>query len=105
MTSASAGPDPHLLFLSALSGERDTSFRTRREAFLFSMLGQAAVMALIVYFSSCVIRNAPEITRKLPNLNALPLIFSGDSGGGGGGHDPLPASQGNLPEASLDTQI
>jgi len=69
------------------------------------MLGQAAVMALIVYFSSCVIRNAPEITRKLPNLNALPLIFSGDSGGGGGGHDPLPASQGNLPEASLDTQI
>jgi TonB family protein len=33
------------------------------------------------------------------------LIFSGHNGGGGGGLDPLSASHGNPPRASLDTQV
>lgn len=35
----------------------------------------------------------------------LPLIFSGDNGGGGGNFDLLPASRGTPPRASLDAQI
>jgi protein TonB len=35
----------------------------------------------------------------------LPLVFSGQSGGGGGNHNPFPASHGNLPKASLDPQL
>lgn len=30
-------------------------------------------------------------------LRELPLIFSGENGGGGAERDPLPASHGNLP--------
>jgi TonB family protein len=35
----------------------------------------------------------------------LPIIFSGHNGGGGGNRDPLPASRGDLPRASLDPQL
>jgi TonB family protein len=33
------------------------------------------------------------------------LIFGGQNGGGGGNHNPLPASNGGVPRASLDAQI
>lgn len=102
MTAASLGPGPDLF--SSLSVER-LQDRTRRETFVFSLLGQAAILAAIIYFTSCVIRDQPAISRHLPTFDQLPLIFSGDSGGGGGDRDPLPASQGTLPRASLDTQI
>lgn len=99
MTAATRGPN----LFSILSSE--DVYRTRREAFVFSMLGQTAILALIVYFTSCVIRHTPEFDRRLRNWGELPLVFSGDNGGGGGHGDPLPASRGNPPRASLDDQI
>ena len=103
MTAATPGPGPNIF--SILSAENDGLYRARRETFFLSLLGQAAILGLLIYFTSCVIQHTPEITKRIPNLNELPLIFSGRNGGGGGGGDPLPASQGNLPPASLDPQL
>ena len=103
MTAATpdSGPD---LFSTFATHNRD-GHQTRREAFVFSLAGQSAVLAIIIYFTSCVIRTPPpELVHRVASL-ALPLIFSGHNGGGGGGLDPLPASRGNLPRSSLDTQI
>jgi hypothetical protein len=103
MTAATPGPGPNIF--STFSAENDGSNRARRETFVFSLLGQAAILGLVIYFTSFVIGHTPEIAGKLPNLRELPLIFSGNSGGGGGNHDPVPASQGNIPKASLDAQL
>ena len=103
MTAASPGPGSNIF--SILSGENDGLYRTRREAFVFSLLGQAAILALLVYFTSFIIRSTPDVARRLPKFPELPLIFSGHNGGGGGSHDPLPATRGNLPRASLDPQL
>ena len=100
MTTAGPGP----ILFSILSSEVIND-ETRREAFVLSLLGQAAILAVIIYFTSCVIRHTPDLARQMPKFSELPLIFSGNSGGGGGNHDPLPASRGHLPQASLDTQI
>ncbi len=103
MTAASSGPGPNIF--SILSAENDGLYRARCETFVLSLLGQAAILGLLIYLTSCVIVHTPEIAKRIPNLNELPLIFSGRNGGGGGGGDPLPASQGNLPQASLDPQL
>jgi len=101
MTAAS--PGPHLF--SVLTHEHDLLFRTRKDTFLLSLVGQAAILALIIYFTSCVIRNSPNIARRMPDLGKFPLVFSGFNGGGGGNHERLPASNGNLPRSSLEMQI
>ena len=103
MTEASPGPDSNLF--SIISGEQGGLYRTRREPFFLSLLGQAAIMGLLIYFTSCVIRSTPQIVSRLPKFNELPLVFAGHNGGGGGNHAPLPASRGNLPKASLDSQL
>ena len=103
MTAASPGPGPNIF--SMLSGEHDGLNRARRETFVFSMIGQALIVGLLIYFTSGVIQHPPEFVKQLPNLNELPLIFSGRNGGGGGNHDPLPAMHGNIPKASLDPQL
>jgi TonB family protein len=104
MTAATSGPSANLF--STFSGEGNGLYRTRCEAFAFSLLGQALIVGLLTYFTSCVIQSPPPGVRlKFPNLDDLPLVFSGHNGGGGGGRDALPASHGNLPRASLDTQI
>jgi protein TonB len=103
MTAASPGPGPSIF--SMLSGESDGLYRTRREPFVFSLLGQAAIVGLLIYFTSCVIRSTPGIADHLPKLSELPLVFSGHNGGGGGDFDPLPASRGKPPKASLDLQL
>ena len=100
MTTVSPGPR----LFSSLANERDVLFRPRKDAFLFSVLGQAAIVAGIVYFTSCVIRNSPELARNLPKLAELSVVFSGHKGGGGN-HDPLPASKGSPPRSSLETQL
>jgi periplasmic protein TonB len=103
MTAASPGPGPNLF--SIVSADHDGMYRARREMFVFSMVGQAAIVGLLVYFMSCVIRDPVGIARQLPKFIELPIIFSGHNGGGGGNHDPIPASHGNLPRASLDPQL
>lgn len=53
MTAASRGPD----LLSIFSERNDLFYRTRREPFLFSVLGQAAIVVIIMYSavaSSCI---------------------------------------------------
>jgi len=103
MTAASLGPGPNLF--SILSAEPDGTYRRRRESFVLSLLGQAAILGLLIYFTSCVIRGTPKLADHLLKLNEFTLVFSGHNGGGGGNHDPLPASRGNLPRASLDPQL
>jgi periplasmic protein TonB len=49
-----------------------------------------------------VIQGPPFIDVRPLSGNVLPIIFSGHNGGGGGNHDPIPASHGNLPLASLN---
>ena len=104
MTAASSGPSGPTLF-SLFSRESDNLYRTRGEAFAFSLFGQAVLLGLLIYFTSCVVRNPPRTDLRFPRLEQLPLIFSGHNGGGGGGREPLPASHGDLPRASLDQQI
>jgi len=102
MTAAT--PDSGPSFFSSLSIQ-DSCGKTRQEAFAFSLLGQAVVLGIVIYFTSCVIRTPPpDLIHRVASLD-LPLIFSGKNGGGGGGRDLLPASRGNLPRASLDPQI
>lgn len=101
MTAAPPGPS----LFSNFSGESHRDDRIRRETFLLSLVGQAAILGVIVYFTSCVIENAPGISRQFPKLAELPIVFLGNNGGGGGDRDPLPASQGVAPRASLDMQI
>jgi len=103
MTAATSGTEPNIF--SILSGENTGLYRARRDTFVISMLGQAAILGLVIYFTSCVIRNPPAIGKEFSKLIDLPLVFSGHFGGGGGNHDPFPASHGNLPRASLDPQL
>ncbi len=99
MTAAS--PGPHLF--SSILNENDSG--KQRETFLLSLFAQGAILALIILLTGWVIRGAPTLTRRGPDLGESPLIYSGHFGGGGGNHDPFPASHGNLPRASLDPQI
>jgi periplasmic protein TonB len=101
MTASTAGPQMFSMF----SGEADGFHRFRRPAFLFSFVAQGLSVGLMAYFTCCVIGNQPTISLR-PNLVPdLPIIFSGRGGGGGGNFDKLPASRGNLPLASLETQL
>ncbi len=102
MTAATPDSGPDLF--STLTISKGDMYRTRRETFAFSLAGQAAVLGLIIYFTSCVIHTPPDLVH-VASFQDIPLIFSGHNGGGGGGLDPLPASRGNLPRASLDPQI
>lgn len=104
MTAATPGPQGHEIF-TMFSREGDGMYRTRREAFFFSLLGQTLIVGVLVYLMSIAIHNGPRIGESLPKIADLPLIFSGNSGGGGGNHDPLPASRGDLPRASLQPQL
>ncbi len=52
MTAAPAGPTQ---LFSTFSGQADGMYRTRHEAFLFSLLGQALIVGLLTYFTCCLI--------------------------------------------------
>ena len=83
----------------------DSAFGAHHEAFVFSLVGQGLVLALLIYFTCCVLDGPPTMLGRFPKADDLPLIFSGESGGGGGSFDKIPASQGNPPRASLDQQL
>jgi periplasmic protein TonB len=105
MTAAariSSGPCIFSMF-SDKSGVQD---RARLETFVVSMVGQALIVGLLGYFMSCVIQDNPRLAGQIPKaIRDLPLVFSGNSGGGGGDFDKLPASHGTLPKASLSDQL
>jgi TonB family protein len=103
MTAATPGPSGPNIF-SMFSGEGNGLYRAKREAFVFSLLGQAAILGLLILLTSYVVRT-PEIVKRLPRLDDLPVIFSGYGGGGGGNHDPVPPSRGNPPKSSLEPQL
>ncbi len=100
MTAVSQGPD----LFSIFSGADHLLGRTRREPFVLSVVGQAAILAVIICLTY-IVPKPPKLDHALRRFDDLPLIFSGHNGGGGGGLDPSPASRGNLPRASLDPQI
>ena len=103
MTAAMAGRSGPDLF-SLFSEEGRDSYRVRREPFVFSLLGQGLILVLL-----CLVAINPFPTPPgapgMVRFKDFPLIFSGRSGGGGGGRDPLPASHGVPPQASLSPQI
>jgi len=101
MTAATSGPSGPNIF-SIISGEANGLYRTKRESFVFSLVGQAVILGIVICFTRCVIVSTPEIAGSLPQFNELPMVFSGRNGGGGGNHDSLPASHGNLPVAALE---
>ncbi len=103
MTAASLEPGPDSF--SLFSKPTDELYRARREPFVFSVIGQAAIVGVLIYFTSCVIRNTPEIRRNLSKSNELLRVFAGHNGGGGSGHNVSAASHGNPPKASLDPQL
>jgi hypothetical protein len=70
MTAASPGPGPNIF--SILSGQNDGLYRTRRETFILSMLGQAAILGVLIYFTSCVIRGTPKSPAAYPNSLSCP---------------------------------
>ena len=108
MTAAPAGPSStgsaigYTTLFSMFSSQSNGSLRTRREAFVFSLIGQGIILALLTYFTCCVLEGPPKVLNKFPSTDDLPLIFSGNSGGS---FDKLPPSQGNIPRASLDEQL
>ena len=93
--------------LFTLSEESCGLYRARPQAFVLSMLGQAAVIGLLVWLTTCVAENPRDLKGRISNvINEVgPLIFSGVGGGGGGSHDLLPASHGALPRPSLSEQF
>jgi periplasmic protein TonB len=101
MTDAPAGPPLFSIFSEQFQGHH----RFRNPAFLFSFAGQSLLVALLVYFTCCMIGDPTGTLLRPSKLGDLPLIFSGHGGGGGGTFDKLPASHGNLPRASLETQL
>ena len=101
MTAASRGPN----LLSIFSESNNLVYRTRREPFLFSVIGQAAIVVIIMYFSSSIVVHRPVGVYPFSNFSDRLLVFAGHNGGGGGGLDALPASRGNPPRASFAAQI
>ena len=104
MTAATAGPSGSNLF-STFSVTQTGLFRKNPEALVLSLLGQAAIAGLLIYLATGVIERTPDLVRHPLSAETLRVIFSGNSGGGGGNHDPIPASHGNIPKASLADQI
>lgn len=70
MTSAS--PGPHLF--SILNTESYVLIRSRKDTFLLSFVGQAALLAIIIYLTSRVV-SPPEIRKGVSDLAKLPLVF------------------------------
>jgi protein TonB len=97
MTAAPPGPN----LFSSLADEHVSLARTR-ETFAASFIGQAAILAVIIYFTSFVIVG-PHDRLPIPDLRNS-IVFYGTSGGGGA-RDPLPASVGDIPSARPEAPI
>jgi TonB family protein len=105
MTLATPDPSSNTI-VSIFSSQNSGLYPARREAFISSLLGQAIILAVFALLAA-VSRHPGVVVRhaSADSANLFPIIFSGPSGGGGGGLDRLPASHGDLPRASLDDQL
>jgi periplasmic protein TonB len=100
MTAAPPGPN----LFSVLIAQSENLSR-RRETFAGSLLAQAALLGLIIYFTGHVI-GGPGLVKPLPiPVPSTNQIFLGANGGGGGTHEALPASTGTPPPSSLSVPI
>src|ERR1700690_2998085 len=70
MTAATPGPSGPNLF-SMFSSKGDGLYRTRPEAFAFSLIGQVVILGLLVYFMSVAIHDGPKIGDSLPKIQDL----------------------------------
>jgi TonB family protein len=104
MTAASPGSSGQNLFVS-FSSEGYGLYRARREAFVFSLLGQALVVGLILCFTRIVTPDPGLVVRQVSKDIKSLLVYSGPGGGGGGTFDQLAASRGVPPRASLNDQL
>lgn len=95
MTPATPGPS----LFSTFTSEQDGLYRPRKQTFLLSLIGQAAMLALVGYFTANIART-PEFRRDVSDLAKFHLTLSGFNDGGGGNHDLLPVSAGSPPRAS-----
>jgi len=100
MTAAPPGPN----LFSVLIVQSDNTSR-RRETFAGSLLAQAALLGLIIYFTGHVISSPGLVKPFLIPVPTTNQIFFGANGGGGGTHEVLPASTGTPPAASLNSPI
>jgi TonB family protein len=93
--------------VSIFSSDIDGFCPAKREAFAFSLIGQLVLLAILVLLTSIAVRYPPIHAGQLADASKtlLPVIFTGPSGGGGGGLDPVPASHGDLPKASLREKL
>lgn len=98
MTAAPPGPN----LFSMLAWENENVSR-RRETFVGSLIGQAAILAVIIYLTTHAI-SGPGFVNPIHAVNTN-QVFYGANGGGGGTHEVLPASTGNPPPASLNPPI
>jgi len=106
MTATAQGTSETNLFLT-FSNQGHELHRSRRKAFVLSLLGQALVAGLILYCACFVAQDAARVARRMSKdiMSLLPVTYSGSGGGGGGSFDRLPPSHGALPRASLSDQI
>jgi protein TonB len=106
MTASLPEPPGSTLF-SMFSAEGNGLYRTKREAFVLSLLGQALVVVLVAWFATSVFPgprlDVDRMSRDFKNI--LPVVFSGSGGGGGGSRDKLSATHGAPPPASLEEQL
>jgi periplasmic protein TonB len=105
MTLATPGRSSGMVSIFSSGG--DDFCPARRETFAFSLIGQALVLAIIALLTGIAIHDPGLTVRQVSEAsrNLLPIVFSGPSGGGGGGLDRFPASRGDLPKASLRDQL
>ena len=99
MTAAPPGPN----LFSILKIEKQ--FRSHiSKSFAASLFFQAAILALIIYFTTHGVINGPTPVPPIPGSSPN-RIFYGQNGGGGGNHETLPASVGTPPRASIEAPI
>jgi periplasmic protein TonB len=104
MTATTPGASGPNLFVS-FSSPGYGLYRARREAFVFSLLGQVLAVGLILFLTRIIPSDPGVVVHQMSkDLKSL-LVYTGPGGGGGGNFDKLPASHGVPPRASLNDQL
>lgn len=100
--------NPPTSVFPGLLGDHAGLYRNRPENFLASFLVHVMAIALVFWLATWITDHHGDQGLKLSHFSSMgPISFSPDpSGHGGGGtHDPLPASRGALPTLTLEQQL